>query len=129
LFETVPSRFLTEIDPELYELWGASRRLAVEQRQPDLLSAGQETGRRGYGHGMYVQSAANEYRNQEKEPKPQKSEWEPGMLVYHDEYGSGTIIKVTPSQSAGVLVIVRFDSGKVAQFFPKYTKKLEKVEH
>lgn len=129
LFETMPSRFLTEIDPELYELWGASRRFAGAQRQPDLPSAGSETGRRGYGQSMYVQSAANEYRSQEPAPKPEKPEWEPGMSVYHDEYGSGTIIKVTPSQSAGLLVIVRFDSGKIAQFFPKYTKKLEKVEH
>ncbi len=56
-------------------------------------------------------------------------EWAEGMTVYHDEYGNGVVIKVHASQSAGPLVIVRFDSGKVAQFFPKYTKKLEKVEH
>jgi hypothetical protein len=51
------------------------------------------------------------------------------MTVYHDEYGNGTVIKVTTSQSAGPLVVVKFESGKVAQFFPKYTKKLERVEH
>jgi len=51
-----------------------------------------------------------------------KSEWTAGMSVYHDEYGNGTVIKVTPSQSAGPLVIVQFETGKTAQFFPKYTK-------
>ncbi len=104
LFETVPSRFLTEIDPELYELWGASGRTA---------------------------QAAYTHRTPGREhyDTTTKAEWAPGMTVYHDEYGNGTVIKVTPSQSAGALVIVKFESGKVAQFFPKYTKKLEKVEH
>jgi DNA helicase-2/ATP-dependent DNA helicase PcrA len=106
LFETVPSRFLTEIDPELYELWGASR-------WPPQSTYRHEDARSGAGA---AEGAAT------------KAEWAPGMTVYHDEYGNGTVIKVTTSQSAGPLVVVKFESGHVAQFFPKYTKKLERVE-
>jgi len=48
--------------------------------------------------------------------------------VYHDEYGQGSIIKVSMTESSGPLVIVQFESGKIAQFFPKYTRKLEKLK-
>ena len=102
LFETVPSRFLTEIDPALYEMWGVARRSV-----PSISS---------YNGPENIRTT------------PGKAEWAPGMTVYHDEYGNGTIIKVSSSQSAGPLVIVRFETGKVAQFFPKYTKKLEKID-
>ena len=54
--------------------------------------------------------------------------WNRGQTVYHDEYGQGSIIKVSMTESSGPLVIVQFDSGKVAQFFPKYTRKLERLK-
>lgn len=108
LFETSPSRFLTEIDTKLYELWGVPRRGPGLSGQTPHASMG----------------AASPPARAEA-----RSEWAQGTTVYHDEYGNGVVIKVTASQSAGPLVIVRFDSGKIAQFFPKYTKKLEKVEH
>jgi len=50
------------------------------------------------------------------------------MKVYHDEYGQGVVIKTTDNENSGPLVIVQFETGKVAQFFPKYTKKLEKIQ-
>ena len=48
--------------------------------------------------------------------------------MYHDEYGSGVIMKVSPTPSSGPLVVVRFESGKTAQFFPKFTTKLERIK-
>lgn len=108
LFETAPSRFLSEIGAELYEQWSTST---------------WPTSQATYGH-VELRSASGTI-----EGTASKEEWVPGMTVYHDEYGNGTVIKVTSSQSAGPLVVVKFESGKVAQFFPKYTKKLEKVEH
>ncbi|MDD3982216.1 MAG: DNA/RNA helicase, partial [Spirochaetales bacterium] len=56
------------------------------------------------------------------------SEWKRGQAVYHDEYGRGSVIKVSMTESSGSLVIVQFETGKVAQFFPKYTKKLERIK-
>ncbi|MCE5255376.1 MAG: ATP-dependent helicase [Spirochaetaceae bacterium] len=98
LFETLPSRFLTEIDAGLYEFWGAGGR------------EGYRTGNRtGYAGAV-------------------SSEWKTGMAVYHDEYGQGVIIKTSMTESSGPLVIVQFETGKVAQFFPKYTRKLERIK-
>ncbi|HUW70901.1 MAG TPA: UvrD-helicase domain-containing protein [bacterium] len=51
--------------------------------------------------------------------------WKAGMPVYHDDHGSGRIVKVSPAGEAGVCVMVRFETGRTLQFFPKFTSKLE----
>ncbi len=51
--------------------------------------------------------------------------WKAGMPVYHDDHGSGRIIKVSPAGEAGVCVMVHFETGRTLQFFPKFTSKLE----
>ncbi|TXT49172.1 MAG: DNA helicase II / ATP-dependent DNA helicase PcrA, partial [Spirochaetes bacterium] len=106
LFETKPSIFLTEINPSLYEIWKGSGSFARPQSSK----------------GYHVASA--------KEAKPRSLEvgWRVGQSVFHDEYGEGAIVKVSETESSGALVVVRFSSGKLAQFFPKYTKKLEKTK-
>jgi ATP-dependent DNA helicase UvrD/PcrA len=50
-----------------------------------------------------------------------------GTTVYHDDYGSGVVVK---SWHAGdeLVVQVQFESGRVAKFLPKYVA-LEKVAH
>jgi len=53
--------------------------------------------------------------------------WKAGAAVYHDEHGSGRIVKVSPAGEAGVCVMVHFETGRSLQFFPKFTKKLELV--
>lgn len=121
IFETTPSRFLTEVDPDLYELWRTVR-------TSDRLTIGQA---RPYSRKEKTEAPVQERfasSVHERESGAQYAEWKSGMRVYHEEYGSGSIIKVSISQSAGPLVIVKFDTGKVAQFFPKYTRKLEKAE-
>jgi len=129
LFETSPSRFLMEIDPKLYKLWGVPKRTLAGTAAGNAFGArasglsGSSSGFGGAGGHTASSPGLGGARG------AYVPEWAVGMTVYHDEYGNGVVIKVTASQSAGPLVIVRFDSGKVAQFFPKYTKKLEKVEH
>ncbi len=54
-----------------------------------------------------------------------KSEFPPGTVVYHDDYGSGQVIKEWDNGKE-VLIIVRFESGRTAQFIPKYSG-LEKI--
>lgn len=54
--------------------------------------------------------------------------WRSGVAVYHDDHGSGRVIKVSPAGEAGVCVMVRFETGSTLQFFPKFTKKLEIVK-
>ncbi len=55
----------------------------------------------------------------------QKSDFPPGTIVYHDDYGTGQVIKEWDNGKE-VLIIVRFESGKTAQFIPKYAG-LEKI--
>lgn len=112
LFETTPSRFLLEIKPELYEFWktgpAASRPMAT-----------------GTGGGAPNHLSP---RSGASKDGSSSSEWRQGLAVYHDEYGQGTIIKVSMTANSGPLVIVQFETGKVAQFFPKYTRKLERLK-
>ncbi|MFP4364508.1 MAG: ATP-dependent helicase [Spirochaetia bacterium] len=56
----------------------------------------------------------------------QSSGFSPGDRVYHDEYGSGTVIKKWYN-GAEELIIVAFDSGEQGTFFPKYSYGLEKI--
>jgi DNA helicase-2/ATP-dependent DNA helicase PcrA len=105
LYETVPSRFLSEIDPSLLQTV-AGRKVVVGP------------GARGpapYGEGRSAGSQAAKGENP----------WRAGLAVYHDDYGAGVVIKVSPTPSSGPLVVVRFETGRQAQFFPKFTKKLE----
>ncbi len=48
-----------------------------------------------------------------------KSDFPPGTIVYHDDYGNGQVIKEWDNGKE-VLIIVRFETGKTAQFIPKY---------
>jgi len=54
--------------------------------------------------------------------------WRQGVAVYHDDHGSGRVVKVSPAGEAGVCVMVRFETGSTLQFFPKFTRKLEIVK-
>lgn len=142
LFETSPSRFLMELDRSLYDIWGRRPQTAVQpiaaqsprlggaQGQFSTTSRMAAAGSRpaasapsGTGSGR-IDTAGGTVVPAEKAAS---SEWMTGGHVYHDEYGQGVIIKVSMTESSGPLVIVQFETGKVAQFFPKYTKKLERI--
>lgn len=53
------------------------------------------------------------------------SEFNAGDMVYHDDYGSGFIIKVTDNGKHN-LVLVKFETGQVKQFIPEFAS-LEKI--
>lgn len=53
------------------------------------------------------------------------SGFKPGDMVYHDDYGSGYIIKVTDNGKHD-LVLVKFETGQVKQFIPEFAS-LEKI--
>jgi DNA helicase-2/ATP-dependent DNA helicase PcrA len=141
IFETNPSLFLTEIDPSLYEFWrGSTPSSDFTRRAATISKPGTTAGSRPiYRPGEYAarpqarQQASQQAGTQSKEPslqssKPQSSTWKQGQAVYHDEYGQGVVVKSSETESSGPMVIVQFDSGKVAQFFPKYTRKLERIK-
>ncbi len=62
----------------------------------------------------------------EGELKTDEDEWPPGTGVYHDEYGSGAVIKQW-SNGRETIVLVRFETGVTAQFIPKYSP-LERMD-
>ncbi|MFZ2780924.1 MAG: UvrD-helicase domain-containing protein [Rectinemataceae bacterium] len=123
LFETVPSRFLSEIKPELFDARGAGGKATSSGPNP-------YAARPGYGRASYSPPPQGNARiSQQSGTRPDmNSQWRAGATVYHDEYGPGMIVKVSPTPSSGPLVVVRFESGKLAQFFPKFTSKLERVK-
>lgn len=111
-FETLPSRFLGEIPMELLE--------------PVAGLAGRNAGAlglagRGSGGSVVAGRAAAGGGTQPGD------EWKAGMAVYHDDFGSGVVIRVKPTPSTGPLVVVRFETGKEAKFFPAFTAKLERL--
>jgi DNA helicase-2/ATP-dependent DNA helicase PcrA len=57
----------------------------------------------------------------------ENSGYEPGQAVYHDEYGAGTIFKRWYN-GRQLMVMVQFETGKVARFFPKF-QPLERISH
>lgn len=119
LFETQPSRFLTEMDPSYYEFWKNPASVT-----PSMMAAGIRRSEPDLKHAAPQMAVSRDA----SAPLALSSEWKPGQAVFHDEYGQGEIVKVSMTESSGPLVIVRFASGKIAQFFPKYTRKLERVK-
>ncbi|RKX80727.1 MAG: DNA helicase UvrD, partial [Spirochaetes bacterium] len=48
-----------------------------------------------------------------------KKEFPLGTVVYHDDYGTGQVIKEWDNGKED-LIIVKFESGRTGQFIPKY---------
>jgi DNA helicase-2/ATP-dependent DNA helicase PcrA len=109
LFETLPSRFISELAPE--------KLLFAETRRQGGSSQG--GGQAGFG-SRYGTAGARP-----GQAKPDGPVWRAGQAVYHEDYGEGVIIQVKPTPNSGALVVVRFQTGKQAQFFPKFSTKLE----
>ncbi len=99
LLTFVPSRFLREIPAEFLES-----------------AAGGPLGARAHGSGS---GAGGDGADEEG------GEFAPGTYVYHDDYGTGMVIKKWKS-GVNELVRVRFESGNIAQFIPRYAP-LERI--
>ncbi len=48
-----------------------------------------------------------------------RSDFPPGTFVFHEDYGNGQVIKEWDNGKE-LLIIVRFESGRTAQFIPRY---------
>ncbi len=137
IFETVPSRFLTEIDPELItaERSTATAKAASYQagygQSYSARAAGADRGGQvsSFGHlrggGDWPVAGSGRGSSAGGQVSDEDEKWRTGQAVYHEDYGAGVIVQVKPTPSSGPLVVVRFESGHMAQFFTKFTKKLE----
>ena len=54
-----------------------------------------------------------------------RGEYPPGQLVYHDDYGTGEVIKSSHNGNEEIIHI-RFETGRTAQFIPRYSP-IEKI--
>ncbi len=75
---------------------------------------------------VFLKEIPEEYVVGEKPPKAvSDSGFNRGDNVYHDDYGSGYIIKVT-NNGKHDLALVKFETGQVKQFIPEFSA-LEKI--
>jgi DNA helicase II / ATP-dependent DNA helicase PcrA len=121
LFETLPSRFLSEIEPGLLETVAGRKTASGLRPSGGPYSAGLSSSQYGVPKGAAAGTAGGVPNAAATAASP----WRAGLAVYHEDYGSGVVLKVSPTPSSGPLVVVRFETGKQAQFFPKFTRKLE----
>ena len=120
LFETLPSRFLGEIPMELLDpVGGGGWRGTAAAKGARASDAGRMT---------FGKDAAT-FSKRTPGPAGEKGgeEWRVGTAVYHDDYGPGVVAQVKPTPSSGPLLVVRFETGKEAKFFPAFTAKLERL--
>jgi DNA helicase-2/ATP-dependent DNA helicase PcrA len=110
--ELPPSRFLREIPDGLIE---------VEDSGYSTWGQGSPYGARRWGATPGSAPAKSPLRD----ATGPKAEYPRGTRVYHDDYGSGEVVKSTFNGEYEV-VIVRFETGRSAQFIPKYTS-LERI--
>ncbi len=106
-----PSIFINEIDDELIEYFGNTPDIQQSLDDPwsqwTTASVSENTG------GMSVGE------------KNAGCEYSPGQLVYHDDYGSGEVIK-SSYNGTDEIIHVRFESGRTGQFLPRYSP-IEKI--
>jgi DNA helicase-2/ATP-dependent DNA helicase PcrA len=115
LFETLPSRFISEVAPDKLRFDGGRARASG--------SGASSYG--SYGGSSYGATPMRRPAQTGGGPAKADTPWRAGQAVYHEDYGSGVIIQVKPTPNSGPLVVVRFETGRQAQFFPKFSTKLE----
>jgi DNA helicase-2/ATP-dependent DNA helicase PcrA len=103
LTDLLPSRFLSEIPPELVDIDKSGR----------------------FGTSGTALSALRGERGDRFGGAGEEHPWPKGTAVYHDDYGPGIVSKAWYS-GAEAVVVVRFETGATAQFLPKYTP-LERI--
>ncbi len=104
---------ITRAERELY--FTSCRRRRVRGRMTDLQPS------------PFLRDIPRELLSMEGEEDQPDDELPVGAAVYHDEYGSGVVVKKWYNGSE-LLVLVRFEGGQTAQFLPKYTS-LERVSY
>jgi DNA helicase-2/ATP-dependent DNA helicase PcrA len=74
----------------------------------------------------FLEEVPEDLVRSERKPEQEAEEFAVGAGVYHDEYGTGVVQRTWYSEG-NLLVQVRFESGRVGKFLPKYAR-LERVD-
>jgi DNA helicase-2/ATP-dependent DNA helicase PcrA len=75
----------------------------------------------------FLDELPQEIRRKQNYSPPRSAAFSPGTTVYHEDYGQGIVWRSVVKEGKQ-LVTVRFDTGKVLQFLPKYERRLERIE-
>jgi DNA helicase-2/ATP-dependent DNA helicase PcrA len=116
-----PSIFLREIPEALIDVYGGRQSSSSDGWRDTFGDSDPWAAWRGDAGGMPVvpeygsAAGAGPDSGQDRE-----MEYPPGQLVYHDEYGTGEVVKNSYNGSEEV-ILVRFESGATAQFIPRFS--------
>ena len=125
----VPSRFLLEIPEDLRVLGSDLGGSASFSRYgaPSRFSSNSYP-RAGAWQGRNVDLASSRAMNPQSGRPAVEHEFQypKGSRVYHDDYGSGEVIK-SEFNGSEETILVRFETGRTATFLPKYSP-LEKID-
>lgn len=101
-----PSIFLSEIDSSQLEVLG---------RIPRSFGL-------GAGRGSLTNGGGSLPSNAGKIVDPLFERWKPGVNLFHDDYGYGSIVKTFYAENE-LIIMVRFETGGEKRFMPKYQAK------
>lgn len=129
---------ITRAKDELYLTSCAMRRMygrtEYMQISPFLLEVGQGNvkviGHKPYGYRLDEDAdsvalhggdfGANGLSHPDVEADPIKKKYSRGTKIYHDDYGYGIIVNSSTSDEGEYAISVRFESGGIKRFIPKY---------
>ena len=126
IVDSLPSRFLGEIPPELRTLTSLGMGGYTNAFSDSAGSTRRkETAYQGdWGRPVNLESSRS--MNPQAQQQKLKATFPKGTRIYHDDYGVGEIVKSTFNGSDEV-VLVRFESGRTATFLPKYNQ-LDRIQ-
>ena len=116
---------ITRAKNDLYFTSCASRRL---YGKTSPMAPSQFLNELGKGNVRVLGQKPSSYTGEKNEKDPLESKYCRGRFVYNDDYGHGQIIGTSKSEDGEFVVTVKFETGGIKKFFPKYQSSSLLVE-
>ena len=82
----------------------------------------------GKGNVRVLGQKPSSYTGEKNKKDPLESKYCRGRFVYNDDYGHGQIIGTSKSEDGEFVVTVKFETGGIKKFLPKYQSSSLLVE-
>ena len=116
---------ITRAKNDLYFTSCASRRL---YGKTSPMAPSQFLNELGKGNVRVLGQKPSSYTGEKNEKDPLESKYCRGRFVYNDDYGHGQIIGTSKSEDGEFVVTVKFETGGIKKFLPKYQSSSLLVE-